>query len=321
MFVKLLLRLLKDPLPYESSEATAMGHAPTIEALQDLQQHGSYRTAARYLNAEGDSASRQLCFDVLGRDTPRNDVVMEWVRQRPMDAHAHVVAGLQAIRLAWKSRSGARARHVREDQWRGFADYLYLAQEVLDHAVKLAPNEPMAHACLITVDCGMGRSTEVSMGRMARIRKSDPTHFTGYSNLLMNCCEKWCGSHELMFEIARSPNLAKPGRENLGALIPMAHLERTLFESGRVRRAYWAKPEVASEVAEAFDRGIGKTGFQGDALSPIAANTFAGVFHVLRDRERCRQSHRVLAGHFHDRSWLYMGGKRAFEASRKWCGS
>lgn len=321
MLAKLLLRLLKDPHRYESSRADAMGHSPTIEALDDLQQRGSYRALARYLAAETDSAGRQLCIEVVGRDLPRNDIVMQWVKEHPQDANAHVVAGTQAVRLAWQARSGARASFVREDQWRGFADYLYLAQELLDRAVQLAPGDPMAHASLIVVDCGMGRSTDVAMARMAKIRKSDPAHFLGYTNLLMICCEKWCGSHDLMFKIARSPNLAKPGRENLGALIPMAHTERTLFEPYGVRKAYWAGAEIASEIADAFDKGIGRAGFQGDALTPMAANSFAGAFYVIKDRERCRRAHQILDGHFYDRAWLYHGDKRAFRASRAWCGA
>lgn len=321
MLVKLLLRLLKDPHRYESTHADAMGHEPTIKALDDLQQRGSYRALAGYLASETDSAGRQLCMEVVGRDLPRNDIIMRWAHDHPTDANAHILAGLQAVRLAWQARSGARAKHVREDQWRGFAEYLYLAQEILDHAVQLSPSDPMAHASLIIVDCGMGRSTDIAMGRMARIRKSEPTHFTGYSNLLIICCEKWCGSHDLMFEIARSPNLAKPGRENLGALIPTAHIERTLFESHGVRKAYWAKPEIAAEISDAFDKGIGKPGFQGNALTPMAANAFAGAFYVVKDRERCRRAHQIAGGHFHDRSWLYLGDKQAFMASRKWSGA
>lgn len=321
MLTKLLLRLVKDPTPHESGHADAMGHGPTIEALDDLQNHGSYRVVARYLSNETDSAARQLCMDVVGRDLPRNDVIMRWVHEQPDDANALIVAGLQAIRLAWQARSGARAKHVRRDQWQGFAEYLHLAQEILDHAVHLAPDDPMVHASLIIVDCGMGRSTDVAMGRMAKIRKSDPAHFTGYSNLLMMCCDKWCGSHELMFKIARSPNLDKQGRENLGALIPIAHVERPLFEPERARAEYWAQPSIAAEIADAFDRGIGKPGFQGDALTPVAANTFAGAFFPLQDRERCQRAHRIIDGRFHHRAWVYFGGERAFAASRKWCGA
>lgn len=321
MFVKLLLRLLKDPHRYESSQADAMGHAPTIEALDGLQQRGSYRALARYLAAETDSAGRQLCIEVVGRDLPRNDIIMRWMQEHPADANAHIVAGMQAVRLAWQARSGARAKHIREDQWRGFAEYLYLAQEILDKAVQLTPGDPMAHASLIIVDCGMGRSADVAMGRMAKIRKSDPAHFIGYSNLLMICCEKWCGSHDLMFEIARSPSLAKPGRENLGALIPMAHTERTLFESYGVKKAYWAQPEIAAEIAHAFDKGIGKPGFESNALTPMAANAVAGAFYTVKDRDRCRRAHQILDGHFYDRAWLYLGDKQAFTASRKWCGA
>ncbi|MGD1916659.1 MAG: hypothetical protein ACFCBV_10800 [Phycisphaerales bacterium] len=321
MLLKLVLRLLGDPIRYESTLSDAVGHDPTIESLDDLQNNGSYQALRRYLASETDSASRQLCIEVVARDTPRHEIITRWAQEHPDDPNAHVVAGLQAVRLAWRARSGARANDVRKDQWQGFAEYLYLAEEILEHALQLAPDEPMTHASLVVVDCGMGRSTDVAMGRMAKIRKVDPTHFYGYTNLLSMCCDKWCGSHEQMFQLARSPNLAKPGRENLGVLIPMAHLERTLFESVGASNAHWRQPEVATEIADSFDRGIGRPGFHGDALTPVAAGTFAGVFHRLKDRDRCHRAHQLVQGFYHDRSWFLLGSERGFKASRKWCGA
>lgn len=301
-----------------SRPADALGHQPTLDALRDLQKNDSYVAAGRYLEAETDSAARQLCFNVLGRALGANDVVARWTQEHPDDPNAFIVAGFQEIHRAWEKRGGGRAENVRPQQWEGFFEHLAIAQHVLDRASELAPTDPMLQAVLITLDMGAERPVELSMERLVVAMASDPAHYTAHQHLLLTCCEKWHGNHQIMFQVARAPDYTTPGYENLAALICLAHIECTLFDSAAQRKAYWKSEEVAKEIAVAFDNSVGRPGFEGDAMTPVALNVFAAAFWELRDRDRCQRAHGKIGKNFDEWSWLYTGGKPTFDRSRQW---
>ncbi|MEO1009159.1 MAG: hypothetical protein AAFX79_11375 [Planctomycetota bacterium] len=298
--------------------ADAFGHAPSMDALIDLQKRGSYEAARQYLGSATDSAGRQLCIEVVARSVRDNDAVVRWTQDHPRDANAYVVAGVQETVIAWDKRSGVRAKYLSQKQIHGLARHLHIADELFDRALELAPNDPNIHAGRIIADMGLNRPVEISMERFRIARELDPTHWRAHRNLLMTSCEKWHGSHQLMFDIARSVDLAAPGAGNLASLIAEAHSECTLMDGESVTRAYWQSPEVARELGGAFDAGPGAPAFQADPLTPIALNYLASALWMVRDRERLRQAHEMLGKQCSERAWLYNGGRKSFDESRKW---
>src|SRR6185436_114566 len=94
---------------------------------------------------------------------------------------------------------------------------------------------------------------EEALERLAELRRRDAHHAYGHHMMLVFLCEKWHGSHEEMFDFARSASGQAPDGSRLHALIANAHLERYFYffhfaKDPQGGAAWFARKEVAEEI-------------------------------------------------------------------------
>ena len=118
---------------------------------------------------------------------------------------AHMLRGTTNVKLAWASRGSGYAPDVTEEGWKGFAEYLAIADEHLRKAHQLHTDRPEAAAMMITV-AGAGRASEEEsiFYWFHESVKAQMDYDGAYSSLINFIQPKWGGNHAQMFTFARA---------------------------------------------------------------------------------------------------------------------
>lgn len=221
---------------------------------------------------DGDWASAEQGFDALGDVRAREPIVSgtalegidghppsfdEWARARPSSAAARTVRGAHMVRWGWQARGFGRATTVEENAWEVFHSRLRAAEDDLFAAVDLDPDDPLPWSALVVSGRGLGIPTEELMLRFGEVERRAPGLVCAHLQLLQGVCRKWGGSHDEMFGFARSHAAGAPAGSPLGALVPIAHVERWIDfdDDDAAMRGYWSG-EVRDEIIENALRSV-----------------------------------------------------------------
>lgn len=116
----------------------------------------------------------------------------------------HALRGTTNVKLAWTRRGRGYAPTVTEEGWKGFAEYLAVADEYLRKAHKLCPDRPEPAAMMIAVAAaGHASERESVFYWFHESVKAQMDYDGAYSSLTNFIQPKWGGNHAQMFAFAR----------------------------------------------------------------------------------------------------------------------
>ncbi|MBD0690025.1 hypothetical protein BG452_29345 [Streptomyces sp. CBMA123] len=249
----------------------------------------------------------------------------EWtaraVADAPDDALPLLLSGARHVTWAWEARSGARAQHVTEEQWKLFHQRLDVAEEQL---LEVAEREPswLAPWYFLQISArGASLGPDVATARFEAAVRRVPGHVGSHRQRLQQLCAKWGGSHEAMHEFARSSMLAAPEGSPLGELVALAHLERWLDLPDGEDHAYLTSPAVVAELQEAAFRSVLHPDFVPVRGWQGSFNSFAMAFSLADQPKTARLLFDALDGLVSESPWHYLSGDpvKAFRAHRDRC--
>ncbi|MFD5461544.1 hypothetical protein ACFWIQ_01785 [Kitasatospora sp. NPDC127059] len=249
----------------------------------------------------------------------------EWtaraVADAPDDALPLLLSGARHVTWAWEARTGARAKHVTEEQWKLFHQRLDVAEEQL---LEVAEREPswLAPWYFLQISArGASLGPDVATARFEAAVRRAPGHGASHRQRLQQLCAKWGGSHEAMHEFARSSMLAAPEGSPLGELVVLAHLERWLDLPDGEDRAYLTSAAVVAELQEAAFRSVLHPDFVPVRGWQGTFNTFAMAFSLAGQPKTARLLFDALDGLVTESPWHYLAGDpvKAFRAHRDRC--
>ncbi|MBV6701525.1 hypothetical protein KV557_31185 [Kitasatospora aureofaciens] len=253
------------------------------------------------------------------------DGVEEWtakaVAERPDDTLPLLLSGARHITWAWEARTGARAKHVTEEQWRLFHERLDIAEEQLLEAAEREPARLAPWYFLQISARGASLDPEAATCRFEAALRRAPGHPASHRQRLQQLCAKWGGSHDEMHDFARSSMLAAPEGSQLGELVALAHLERWLDLPDGEDHAYLTSPTVLAELQEAAFRSVLHPGFTQVRGWQGAFNTFAMAFSLADQRKTAHLLFDALDGLVTESPWHYLAGDPVenFRAHRDRC--
>ena len=105
--------------------------------------------------------------------------------------------------------------------------------------------------------------------------------------MIQALARKWGGSHDTMFEFARSESAQAPDGSSVHRVVALAHLEQWLDlpretqDGQRPQRTYFRRHEVAAEVLRAADRSIRSPAYVPSRATPADRNAFAMCFYQM----------------------------------------
>lgn len=177
------------------------------------------------------------------------------------DALGLTLAGALTYFFAIRVRAGALPQAMSEEQALSTYDGHEQARVLIDKALTLAPEDGLAAA--FAMGSAIDPWDEDHKDRAeAVLYGARNVPMSGFMNLLSARAEKWGGSHEEMFAVARRP--FDPDRPGAAALIARAHVERFLFYAvfdeapdAKQQAGRYFSGEVIRELSDASDRVLG----------------------------------------------------------------
>lgn len=244
--------------------------------------------------------------------------VDKWAAARPESALPLVFRGRGKALWAWQARGGGRASTVTEDAWQVFFQRLVAADRDFALAVAADGDDPLPHAHSIWVAIGLSLGQEEAARRYAEAERRE--HLNGAAGVAMiqATARKWGGSHEGMFEFARSVSAQAPEGHSAHKLVALAHLEQWLDLPTDQQPDYFHDEVVKKEIRAAADRSVRSPLYADGLLGPVDRNPFAMCFYLMRDYEAQLAQMRLIGPHITAAPWQYQGNAgRSYERARQ----
>ncbi len=296
-------------------------HSRKLEArdfLQDSEALDLFRRSkldfdalrAFFAQARHTAQERYYFCDLLAREVPKK-VLSEWAKAHPDDASALLLWGRCCITEAWKIRGTGVGSSVGDEAIEGFFARLQEAEAALRKAAELAPQDPTPWAYLLIVTRGLNEDMAQAESYVREALRRGSTFLPAYRQLLVRYTEKWGGSHDKMFGLARAANKKHPGTE-LSVLLADAHIERALypvhFENDRdALDVYLQRDDVREEVARAYDASLGAKDFQENRATLFSRHAFALWFYLVDDKKRLRRELLKIGPRISKNTWQVVG--------------
>jgi len=303
------------PAPAPSVQPTPTLHNPTAEAFVAEIAAGDFAAASQRYQAlpthdlrtfVADRAVHLSFLEGSPADVPER--VKEWTEVRPDDGVGWIIRGGFGVSAAWAARGGARAQYVDADAWPTFFELLNRAEEDLWRATELNPTDPAPWVPLLRTARGLQVPKEELRLRFEQMTRRDPNCFLGHQQFLQGIADKWSGSHEEMFEFARTVSASSPDGSPLHSLVVDAHLERWIDGRPKVQDYFWDAP--AREFLAAAERSVLSQAFVDDDLHPsgaMARNVFAVGFGVSNQLRAAADQCRLIGDRPDSWPWVYLG--------------
>ena len=286
---------------------------PLARSFCDALAHRDWPAARQILLATDHPDDRCFLLDACG-SVPD---VQEWLGPiAAADPLAQLVRGCHAVAWAWEARGAYFVQYTRAQQFELFFERLRLAESSLYDVVAANPDEVAAWAFLVRTARGLQHGLGDGEFRFQQATSRHATNLKAHAEWLQTNCQKWDGSHDRMFHLARSAAAAAPDGNMLHALIPLAHLEVGLSLEGSASRLYLTRPDVQAELRAAADRSVLHPAADLRPGWPLYFNTFAMAFANAGDRSAAAAVFARLGDQITANPWGYVGGNPAKNFSR-----
>jgi hypothetical protein len=265
-----------------------MGDPDAHRFRAELDQ-GRWQEFHDFLDATRDWDDRHFYVYTLSDIEGRPEWLDEWVAARGRSPLPVLFRGAHGIHWAWQARGLGYTTTVAQESRRVFHSRLVDADRDLAQAVMLDPEDPTPHARSVHSALGLALGKGEIRRRFDEATRRYTWHYFAHMPMLQALTAKWYGSHEEMFEFARSTLGQAP--EGLGVHVVMAraHLERWLnlpreYSDGQDRQAKYFRDEaVQQEVRRAADLSVRSARYQVHKATAADRNLFAMCFWLMRD--------------------------------------
>jgi hypothetical protein len=194
---------------------------------------GDWRAARDVVEAAGrDWEVRGRRIGLFARLATEDDTwLAAWQEAEPEAATAAIIRARCLFERAGDARGSATAAHTTREQFEAFAQLSRQAEDAGRRALALAPDDPGPWTQAIGAMFANGRQRKAEFAAaFAEGRRRDPYNFDLHNAALTFLCQKWFGSHQEMFTVAREVSEAAPPGTNAVMLPFLAHFEYALLE-------------------------------------------------------------------------------------------
>lgn len=229
----------------------------------------------------------------------------------PTSALAGVLLAWRLVEDGWNIRTGGWARHVSQEQWRGFREHLHRAEQILIEVTARHPGYTSAWIERMNIARGLSLGQAETRRRYDAVVKVAPHLYPAQRSMIQQLCPKWSGSYEAMHGFALECANASPPGSISAAVVADAHIEHWLLadrdDGEHAAAAYLKRPDVQQELLWAARRSVFDPASR-PAVGWVQAHcAFAMAFSVA-------ENHAAAAAHFNA---LYTGGNLADKSP--WC--
>lgn len=232
-----------------------------LKDARDRACQGEWEPARKVIEQAGqDWELRGGRLAVLAGVAAENDNwLYAWLRADPADPAAVLIQSIMLGQRAGEARGSASAANTTAEQFQNFHALSEAAAQVGQRAIELAaPNDPIPWVEQLGTMFADRRAVQTSFDEVfTEARRRDPYNFDLHLTALSLKCQKWYGSHDEMFGIARGVAAAAPPGASSVLLPLFAHFEFAMREfswdtrtrkSLRTCQKYFRRPEIRQEL-------------------------------------------------------------------------
>ena len=252
---------------------------------------------------------RALWARALGELDKPSKAIDAWVDATRGAPDALLVRGAHRIKLAWDARGFGKGSDVSAAGAQLMTERLAAAESDLRECAAASPRDPTPLALLLHV----ARGQAFESGEVAELLDAacalDPGHYVAHAHALTYRCEKWFGSHDEMFALAREASAGAPDGSRLHGLVARAHVERWFYA-----RAWDEDPdadrllrEAADELRASSRRSVLAPGYPMTPASVEDRNWIAVALWKAGCLNEAGEVLRTLRGELTDFPWAWLG--------------
>lgn len=275
-------------------------------------KHDDLRFALSKLHRDSRHSSIEAMLHVLD-DAERADQWIErlwrWYREsREFQATNALAFGL--VKYAWLKRGKGMADEITGRRGQQFGEALEEAERLIDKALATQPDDVDLLCLRLITARGLGLEPALHWERFRAIAAIDGGHYRGHLAMLENLKAKWGGSHEAMFNFARSRAQHMPEGHPLRALVVFAHFEvrNARFWLGDPNAdAYFLAPAIAEEVEQSWTESVNSPQFRDELQADELHNLFAAALYLAGRHDSARLALVRMDGQCLEMPWSTMG--------------
>jgi hypothetical protein len=265
--------------------------------------------AAYYRGLKGDA--RTLLLEACAKNLDNADLLERWAMSTPRDAVAQLFAGAVYSHKAWEARGGRLASEVGMGQWELFVIWLKEAAAYLTQAIHLDAADAEPYHRMMRVLGGDGSLSDKTVRHYFELTiQRRPQHLLAHMEMLTSLTAKWGGSHELMFKFVDDTLAKAPANSILGALQPMAAIERMVSfiidKDYDAANAYLRSEEVQSKMRVCY-AAVQSNAFADHPFATVYYNWLAATLIYGRAEEGRKECLALMGDRITDRPWAYIG--------------
>jgi hypothetical protein len=285
-----------------------------------------WRSVDAALSATREVLRREFLADAVAMNCEDLSWVDAWVREQPESQSARLMWGASAVQLAWKVRSGLAPQYVSSDQMKGFHDWLNHAQEQLNAAATMDPDDSAPWVALLW--CGVGLEIPIDDARARwdnAMRRNPQTELSALA-FTTHLGPRWNGESDLMWTFIRELVGHEPEGSPRWSLVPHGHMEQWVSERMRGGSAvhpsrYWEQAEVQRDIKDAHAKYLGSPAKRRSYLEPQFRELFAGCFYLMGARDLLRKELEQIGPGIQGLPWGYLGSALvAYQSAREAAG-
>lgn len=170
-------------------------------------------------------------------------------------ALAERVKGQAYLAYAWQARGSGYADTVSKQGWRLFSERLRTAEESLEAAWKLDPNDVRICLTMVRVELGQGKGLARLDTWFQRGMKLDPSNYALCRAKIEYLRPRWYGSIRKMIEFGRECTFNTNYQGSVRLWLADAHFEASReIQDDQERKAYWQQKDVWPDVKVTFEQ-------------------------------------------------------------------
>lgn len=173
----------------------------------------------------------------------------------PDEETSWLLKGEAYVEEAWLARGGGYANTVTPTGWMFFSNNLLVAEQALNRAWKLNPNDPRIAVKMMRVELGQGQGRDRMESWFRRAMELNPNEYDACSIKCLYLEPKWYGSIEEMLSFGRECVQNKDWGGKVPLILVDAHSDiPTYYLNGAEKTNYWKQPDVWLDTKAAYDR-------------------------------------------------------------------